>query len=97
MKKTSTKKKITRPMKTVENEPLEEIIPDIDLEIVPKENEPQDRGEDLANIKDSFVHGPELDADNPPEMSQKWPNKTPKEKENLADRFDAERKSRPPF
>lgn len=60
-------------------------------------SETPDRGEDLANMRDPFMQKPELDTEIPPELAQTKASDTPDADENLADRFDKERKSQSPL
>ena len=58
------------------------------------ESAAQDRGEDLATMKDPFMQEPERATQIPPELTQqRTGNNEPAFDENLADRFDAERRS----
>ncbi len=89
-------------------EPLEKDIPEEDREgfssmtvteisTTNQGSEFEDRGEDLANMRDPFVQGPERDTEIPPELRQNKAGETFHEDENLADQFDLERESEPPF
>lgn len=58
-------------------------------------SEPEDRGEDLVNMRDPLIQGPEQNADIPPELAQQKLSNIPASDEDLAERFDAERGGKP--
>lgn len=66
-----------------------------DNSVVLNGTEAVDRGDDLVNIRDHFIQQPDISAEIPPELVQ-LPNTDDNvgPAENLADRFEAERKTR---